>query len=155
MRPHDCSASTRRSGAAASPLCHQACPLEHSDVLLHCGEAHVVMPSEGGDRRLVAQYARDDVAAGRVGEGGEGLVHSLSLHLLCNHMVARYPSGWHVARASGTRYLHFATATCATSASWSGLSRYSQWTILKRRPGQRQPKLGTRSSRVPVAGCLG
>ena len=73
--------------AAVTLLGHEAGPFEHGDVLLDCGEAHGVPLCERGHRRLVAKHARDDVAARRVGKGGEDQVHRLGVAQMYNHKV--------------------------------------------------------------------
>jgi hypothetical protein len=70
---------------------HPVSVFEDCDVLLDRGEAHVLVPSECGHRRLVAQHARADVSAGRVGGRGEDLIRGLSLDPLRNQVVVRYP----------------------------------------------------------------
>ncbi len=53
---------------------HETCLLQHGDVLLHCGEAHVVIGSELADRRLADQSSAHDVAPRRIGKCSEQAV---------------------------------------------------------------------------------
>ena len=76
--------------APAPLLRDQAGPLEHGDVLLHCGEAHRVCPRESRDRRLADGAAAKDVAAGRVGQGMEQAVDHITRQLTYNHLVVGY-----------------------------------------------------------------
>jgi hypothetical protein len=59
-------------------------PLEHRHVLLHRREAHRVAAGQLGDRLLLRQHDRDDVATGGVGERVEHVVGATY-----NHMVVR------------------------------------------------------------------
>ena len=83
--------SRRTPGAAPDPLLTAAPvlddeprPLEHRHVLLHGREAHRVAAGQLGDRLLLRQHHRDDVAPGGVGERVEHVVGATY-----NHMVVR------------------------------------------------------------------
>src|SRR3954452_20753844 len=65
-------------------------PLQHGDVLLHSREAHRVGLREPRDRGLAGGAAAKDVAAARVGQCMEQLVHRLVSPLIYNHSVVDY-----------------------------------------------------------------
>jgi len=62
----------------------EPCALEHADVLRDGGERHREARGELADGAIAGGEAREDVAAGGVGEGGEGGVEGAGR---VNHMV--------------------------------------------------------------------
>lgn len=76
--------------AAAGALLNETRALEHGDVLLHGGEAHLVARSKIGHRRRFRERPRQDVAARAIGQGTEELVERLlALFSKYNHVVVR------------------------------------------------------------------
>ena len=74
--------------AAVRTLLNETRALEHRDVLLHGGEAHVVARSEIGHRRRFGERPLENVAARAVGEGAEQLVERcFGFSATYNHMV--------------------------------------------------------------------
>jgi hypothetical protein len=71
----------------AAPLGDQASALQHRDVLLHRGEAHLVGVGQSRHRQLVVGGAAQDVAAGGVGQRVEQVVHGPVGQLIYNHLV--------------------------------------------------------------------
>lgn len=53
---------------SAALLGDKSCPLEHGHVLLHSGEAHVVLARQRGHRLLVLDGTSEDVATRAIGE---------------------------------------------------------------------------------------
>ena len=79
--------AVHQSLAAAGLLHDQSRPLEHGDVLLDGGEGHRVAGGEAGDGDVLCEHPRQDVASGRVGQGGEDAVLAAPVQLIYNHLV--------------------------------------------------------------------
>jgi hypothetical protein len=60
--------------AAVCTLLNETRALEHGDVLLHGGEAHLVTRSKSGHGRRFRERPRQDVASRAIGQGTEELV---------------------------------------------------------------------------------
>src|SRR5262249_24580577 len=74
--------------AAVRTLLNKTRALEHGDMLLHGGEAHLVPRSKSGHRRRFRERPRQDVASRAIGQGTEQLVERLvALFSTYNHMV--------------------------------------------------------------------
>lgn len=98
--------TTHEIGIARHPLCPAVLALDDEprafqdgDVLLHRRERHLVARGQLADRRVGVQHARQNVAAGGVGERPEHLVQVTRRGLLtCNHTVV-----YHAATDSAKR----------------------------------------------------
>src|SRR3954471_9205332 len=105
----------------ASPralLGDEARALQHGDMLLDRGERHRIVRCQLADAFPPAQGAQDDVASGRVGEGGEDAVSvEGGLHWYNHTVVSR---GRQVAATSylGRRYFPSTPSARATAARW-------------------------------------
>jgi hypothetical protein len=77
--------------AAVCTLLNETRALEHGDVLLRGGEAHLVPRSKIGHRRRLRERPRQDVASRAIGQGTEQLVERLvALFSTYNHLVVRF-----------------------------------------------------------------
>ena len=74
-------------------LRNQRRALEHADVLLHRGKAHLVVVGQRGDRKAATDDALENVSSRRVGKGPKHEVHFTFRELMYNHMVVQYRSG--------------------------------------------------------------
>ena len=63
--------------AAVCTLLNETRALEHGDVFLHGGEAHLVSRSKTGHRRRFRERPRQDVPSRAIGQGTEQLVERL------------------------------------------------------------------------------
>ena len=76
--------------AAVCTLLNETRALEHGDVLLHGGEAHLVPRSKIGHRRRFRERPRQDAAARAIGQSTEELVERFfAVFSNYNHMVVR------------------------------------------------------------------
>lgn len=74
--------------AAAAAFLDQSGTLQHTDVLLHCRQAHVVAACERRDGVLSAGRPPQDVAAGAIGQRLKYAIGQGFAVLIYNHTVA-------------------------------------------------------------------